>query len=125
MKLVSDFAQLIHRHFQSLRECVFAVLLVSLHEGLDCRVSNRPVTRAPAQIAGKLVVKLILRADVLAVVALEHRKDESRRAITALRPMTLNHLVLHRMQLPPANQLANRCYLATFDFGLWTQGFRL
>ncbi len=62
------------------------------------RIANRPVARAAAKIPAELIVELVGRAEVIAIVALEQRHDESRRAIAALRAVALDHLLLHRMQ---------------------------
>src|SRR5437762_10956010 len=61
-------------------------------------VPDWTIAGAATKIPAKLVIELLLAPNIMAVVALEHRNNESRRAITALRAMPLDHGSLHRMQ---------------------------
>jgi hypothetical protein len=60
--------------------------------------ADRAIAGAPAQVAVQLVVDLPGLAEVVAVVALEHRDDEAGRAVAALRAVVLDHRGLHRVQ---------------------------
>ena len=73
---------------------VRAPICISLNRGID----DRAVASAAAEITAKLVVELVLRPDVIPVIAFEQRHDEPGCAIAALRPMPLDHVPLHRMQ---------------------------
>ena len=46
-----------------------------------------------------MFVEVVVRFEVITVVALEHRADESGRAVAALRAEMLDHLLLHGMLL--------------------------
>ena len=57
-----------------------------------------PVARAPAQVAAERVGHLPAFPQIFAPAGLEHRNDESRRAVAALRTVPLDHLTLDGMQ---------------------------
>ena len=61
-------------------------------------VADGPVPCAAAQVAAKLVGDLPGLAEVVAVVALEHRHDDPGRAVPALRAVVPDHGALHRVQ---------------------------
>ena len=79
-------------------ERVFSISTIPPRKGLDCCLTNGSVPRAAAEVAAKLVVKLVLGADVVAVITLEKRKHEARRAVAALRPVVFDHRILHGMK---------------------------
>src|SRR6185436_16228595 len=71
---------------------------MTLKESFNRCFTNRTIAGATAKISAKLLVQLTRGAEVLAIIALEHRNDEARCAIATLRAVALNHLVLHRME---------------------------
>ena len=66
---------------------------------LERRLPDRTIPRAPAKIPAQLVVDLPVTLEVVAVIPLEHRHHDPRRAIAALRPVIGHHALLHGMQL--------------------------
>ncbi len=99
--------------FQTLNECIFPVACSTFGKSLDGRVTNGPITCAATKIAGKLIIKIVARAKVIAVIALKHRADEARRAIAALRAVALDHFALRRMQHTAARDAFHRNYFTS------------
>src|SRR5262249_13491762 len=66
--------------------------------GFDGGVADRPVAGATAEIAGELLVEVVVGAEIAAIVAFEKRADEAGRAIAALGTKTLGHRALNRVR---------------------------
>src|SRR5438067_2342284 len=75
------------------------------HEGLDGCFADRTAASAAAEITAKLNIQLVGLAYIAAVVPLEKRHNEPRRAIAALRAVALDHLLLHRMEFFASDSL--------------------
>ena len=67
-------------------------------KGFHRRIANRTITGAATKIARELFVEIVVSVEVIAIVTLEHRTDETGRAVAALRAKMLNHLLLHGME---------------------------
>ena len=65
---------------------------------LERSLSDRTIPGASAEIPAKLVIELPLAVEILAVIALEHRHDDPRRAVAALRAVAFHHGLLDRVQ---------------------------
>ena len=72
-------------------------------ERLKRGLSDRPITGAATEVAAKLIIQLIGFTDVAAIITLEKRQDESRRAVTALGAVAFYHLLLDRVELALLN----------------------
>ena len=57
-----------------------------------------------------------MRAKIIAIITFQHREDEARRAIPALRAMTFHQLLLYRMQLARLGDALDRAQRA-FEAG--------
>ena len=85
--------------FQVLGERIVSILGRTFSEGSHSGITDGPIAGAAAEITSKLFVKIVVRVKIIAIVTLEHRADEARRAIAALRTKMLDHLLLHGVLL--------------------------
>ena len=70
--------------------------------------AKRPVSAVADNVEFQHVVEVVVRLQVVAVVAFEHRADETRRAVTALHGASVDEGLLHRMELIAVGQAFDR-----------------
>ena len=73
--------------------------------GFQRGLPDRTIPRATAEISAKLIVQLPIAIEILAVIPLEHRHDDPRRAVAALGAVIGHHALLDRVQLSVAEPL--------------------